>query len=112
MLRAKYVSDDEMDALDAPDNYRLPPAHPPETQRLIHDEARRALSRPASACAVCDRFKFLDEKRTEFGPNAGAVWHYYTPQLLLSSYTDQLTAPPEAPALDAELVRCYSVAEV
>ncbi len=101
-----------MDALDAVDNYSLPSAHPPETQRLIHDEARRVMSRPALVCAVCNVCKSLDEVATEYGPNAGAVWHYYDPDVLLKEYREELSAPPLAPPLDADIIKYYEVPEV
>ena len=74
--RLKYVSEEEMDAMDRAEH--VPAPQSARTCHLIHDAGRSFLGRKAAVCAVCDEVQFAAEERSEYGPHKSSVWTYYS----------------------------------
>jgi hypothetical protein len=105
-----HVSDLEMDAMDACDNFELPKPHSTHTSVRIHDAFRAFVSRSGLICAVCDEMHFLPEpeKKSAFGPNGFAHWHVLSGDQLLQ-YQDLLSLPAGTPPLPHSVVVHYQL---
>jgi hypothetical protein len=105
-----YVSDEEMDAMDAADNFNLPRPHALSTSVRIHDAFRAYVSRPPLICAVCDEIQFLQphDSVSTFGPGGAARWHHMTGAELLQ-FRSILSQQPGVSALPPAVVTHYQM---
>ncbi len=106
----QYVSDSEMDAMDASDNFHLPKPHALSTSLLIHDAFRECVSRLPLVCAVCDEMQFLKPHNSisKFGPCGTARWHHMTGEQLIQ-YREVLSQKPGLPPLPTAVVSHYQL---
>ena len=75
-----HVSDEEMDTMDAADNFHLQRPHALSTSLHIHDAFRACVSRSPLVCSVCDEIHFLQphDSTSTFWPGGAARWHHMT----------------------------------
>jgi hypothetical protein len=109
-IAALHVSDEEMDAMDAADNFHLPRPHALSTSLHIHDSFRACVSRPPLVCSVCDEIHFLQphNSTSTFGPGGAARWHHMTGTDLMQ-FRSALSEQPGMPALPPAVVTHYQL---